>query len=179
MGARSLSVIPLCLLAAACGANVDSGPTRSTKLEVVDGVSNPDAFGFPIDRFQRNAAVGQVVMGSQGCSATLVGDRLVATAAHCVVMNMAAWEAGAEPQAGSPHIYHYMVGDDVEQPLCDTKGESVHIHPDAALLPSGAVGHDFALVVLDASVIETCPHVVPVQLNREPLTPDLLGQGLL
>lgn len=174
-----LVLVSLFPLAAGCSTDNDLAPTVIARSRVVDGVNNPDELGFQVDRFQRNAAVGQVVFNSQGCSGTIVGDRLVATAAHCVIINQAAWEGGADPEISDAEDYHYKVGDDIDNALCDLQAEAVHVHPSATVLASGAVAHDMALVVLHASVIDTCPDVVPVQLNRDPLSEDFVGQWVL
>jgi len=174
--------VSLCALTTACAASPDdTTPNHATATAaVVDGTQSPDDLNFPIDRFQRNAAVGQVAMSSQGCSGTVVGDRVVVSAAHCVVMNQSAWVSGAAPQVASPQILTYVVGDDVDNPLCVLQAESVQIHPQAAVDAStGAIRHDISVTILDSSVIDNCPAVVPVQINRDPITTEMVNEWVL
>lgn len=185
MPTRPLALVSLCALMCACSGNNEPsapshGNTVAAQAPVVDGAQSPDDLGFPIDRFQRNAAVAQVAMSSQGCSGTVVGDRVVISAAHCVVMNQSAWLSGAVPQVASPQDLTYVVGNDINNPLCVLQAESVQVHPQAATDPStGAIRHDISITILDSSVIDNCPAVVPVQINRDPITDSFTGDWVL
>jgi hypothetical protein len=56
----------------------------------------------------------------------------------------------------------------------------VQVHPQAAVDPyTGSIRHDLSITILDSSVIDHCPAVVPVQINRDPLTSELVGEWVL
>lgn len=167
-----------CFLAAGCGGG-EREAVGSYAFAVVGGSETPEQLGFSIDRFQRNAPVGQLVYGQQGCSGTIVGDRVVVSASHCVVMNQSAWLAGADPQVADPSIVKYAVGENVNHPDCLFGATSVMIPANAGATAAGAIAHDISVTILDKSVLETCPSVVPVQINRDPLGSDMLGAEML
>ena len=54
----------LAALAAGCS-GIDSEPVGSRSQWVIGGAPTPDALGFAIDRFQRNAVAGQLVGGAK------------------------------------------------------------------------------------------------------------------
>lgn len=180
MHARSLFV--LAALAVGCAQSPDESVTTAAQ-PVVAGSPTPDELDFDIDRFQRGAVVGQLVRYGgndyQGCSGTVVGDRVVVSAAHCVVMNQNQWVYGADPELPDPATLFYAVGDDVRSPSCLLGAQSVQVHPDARVTAQGAIAHDMSLIVLAQSVIETCPAVVPVQLNRDAIPEAFVGQLFL
>jgi len=151
--------------------------------QVIDGAATVDDLGFPINHLERNAVLGQVaLLGStvyQGCSGTLVGDRLVITAGHCVMTNFDDWANGEDPAIVSPpEREQFVVGDDVYAPACLLTAESIHLHPDMTL-GTTTIDHDAALIVLQESVWETCAAAIPIQLNREPLDEQLVGEVVL
>ncbi len=166
----------------ACGPANETGIAR-TRQAVIEGSASPDGLGFPIDRLQRNAVLGQLVkMGlqtGQGCSGTLVGDRLVVSAGHCVVLNQDQWFNGAQPQLVDAGILYYAVGDDVRKPDCLLAADSVHLHPQAKVIADGSIAHDVSLTILKESALAKCRSAVPLQINRDPLNASLVGEPLL
>ncbi|HEY3357800.1 MAG TPA: hypothetical protein VGQ83_31400 [Polyangia bacterium] len=177
--ARSLLVV--CALAAGCVE--ETAPPSAGRHAVMSGATSPDELGFAIDRLQRNAAAGQLVEQGgtryQGCSGTLVGDRVVISAAHCVVMNQQEWFNGADPELAPADALFYAIGDDVRAPACLLAAESVHLHPQAHVDQYGAIAHDASVTILKDSAVATCPAAVPVQLNRDPLGEDFVGREAL
>jgi Trypsin len=179
--AASRTSLLLALTLTACATVEPEGPVGRSTSAVVDGVKNADDLGFPISRVERGAVLGQVgkVGGKvyQGCSGTLVGDRLVVTAGHCVVRNQDEWLKGAAPLTPVAGLY-YASGDDVQSPNCLLAAQAVRLHPD--IKPSEAsIDHDVALVVLKASALASCKDAVPLQWNAEPLQAGMVGDALL
>ena len=92
-------------------------PTAEHPSFVIGGKTDPSEFGFEIHPLQANATLGQIatVGGNeyQGCSATLIGDRIVLTAAHCTVKNQTAWfNNTAPPDVADASEMSYVVGTD-------------------------------------------------------------------
>lgn len=167
----------------ACGVERVDAPTGVERAAVIAG-SRSDAFEYPISELERNAALAQVVtVGGkqyQGCSATLIGDRLVLTAGHCLVLNQGEWLRGGMPQLGEPGMLQYLVGEDVDAPLCRLTVESIHLNPEIKILPDNSLAHDSAIAVLSESATRGCPQAVPLAVNRQPIEPligRLLAQG--
>jgi hypothetical protein len=155
--------------------------TGSSRAAVVSGATSPDELGFAIDALQRNAVLAQVIVVNgktyQGCCGTLVGDRLVVSASHCVVQNLTQWQQGAPPSLFPPENLTYVVGDDIRSPVCQLQAASVHLHPQAT--PGGmGVEHDVSITVLTDSVLDSCPRAMPVLMNRDPVD-DLVGESVL
>ena len=139
------------LLAAAQGSCLGEPTPEVRRRPVIDGAESPEDLGVEISSYEQQAVVGQVatVGGSryQGCSGTVVGDRVVAVAGHCVVMNQEEWIGGGEPEVIDPSELSYVVGSDVDHPLCELEAEEVRLHPEIAM-GMMAIVHDVALVVL-------------------------------
>ena len=120
-------------------------------------------------------------MSYQGCTGTLVGDRVVVIAGHCVIFNQGEWQNGAQPQLPSPpSIMSYAFGADVDNPAYVVTTESIHLHPDISR--QNLICHDAAIIILAESVLDNYDQVVPLQTNREPLEQlpvDFVGEELL
>jgi len=169
----------LLVFGACAGPDAPAGVRTSA---VIAGVIDPEELGFPISVLERNAALGQLatVDGTtyQGCSGTLIGDRVVLSASHCVVGNQSEWLAGAPPEVVAPEVLAYAVGEDVEAPDCLLQAEQVILHPDAEPSDLG-IAHDLSITVLTESVSESCPVVVPLPMPREPTPESLLDARFL
>lgn len=162
-----------------------SGALVSTTSAVIDGAMTPAELGYDIHPLQANAMLAQITIANhkvyQGCSGTLIGDRLVLSAAHCVVSNTQAWLDGtAEAKLVPASSLNYYVGDDVDHPLCKLNVQEVHIHPEAGPHSwNGSVMHDVSLSVLEQSVIETCSKAIPISPNLTALADEMVGQKVL
>ncbi len=168
-------------MAGACDSERPLG-LEGPSTAVIDGAEHPDELGFEINELEMGAVGGQrVEMGGeiyQGCSGTLAGDRLVVTAAHCVVQNQEDWMGGAAAELVSTATWELGTGVDIADPDCLFHAEEILIHPS---MENGALSfdHDMALVVLDESVIETCPGAVPIPINREAVLDEMIGEAWL
>lgn len=183
-----LYVLIFLLLTNACNDAVmltGHAPTQ-TSSSVIDGHASPDGLGIPISGFESNAVLAQLVAWygvngakSPNCTATLVGDRLVAVAGHCVIDNVQDWlYAEAEPVILSPQQVFYTVGPDRTAPLCLLQAQEIRVHPDIEHVPNMNL-HDFALVTLLESAIDNCPEVAPLQLNLDPIPEQAVGETVL
>ena len=172
-------LLPLFAVGCADADSLSSDPLEGVAPgpQVIDGVLNPDDLGFSVNRFEQNAVVAPFGLG---CTGTLVGDRVVVTAGHCVILNFDAWAQGAEPEVVAPENQSYKVGPDVIASDCQLGAESVQVHPDIEVrMTEQRILHDFAVVVLQESVMDRCSGVVPVQTNREALGDELIGEQLV
>lgn len=155
----------------------------ANSMAVTSGATSPDEVSFEINRFERNAVAGVAVIYQgeiyQGCSATLIGDRLAMIAGHCTVANPQEWEAGAQPVTHTPAYYYISIGPDILSPICQIQALSLHIHPNAVPNVGGRIMNDLGLVLLSSSVLDTCEEVVPVQLNRSSIGDSLVGTSVL
>jgi hypothetical protein len=71
------------------------------------------------------------------------------------------------------------VGNDVKNPLCTLQVESIYLNPLLESFEHKFIEHDISISILKESVTKTCPHVVPIPINDEPLTDDMLEKALL
>jgi len=150
---------------------------------VIGGEASPAALGFELSSLEADAVLAQLASQAgkkyQGCSATLVGDRVVVAAGHCVIMNQSSWLNGDPPQVITADALEYVVGQDVNKPLCSLAVASVHLHPQIEVTQLYGIQHDVSVSILKQSVTKSCPHVVPMQINAEPLTADFIGKQVL
>ena len=120
-------------------------------------------------------AIGAIVSGTRTfCSGTLVGDRAVLTATHCVLANGEAWLEGAPPQAIPPRGITFAIGNDSQRPDCAIAAAAIDVHLGAALrtAPATANLRDFAIITLAEPITTACPGVAPLAVALDPL-PDL------
>ncbi len=177
MAMRTLAMMCGGALMLSC-AGASEEPLGQRQDAVVGGVTNPASLGFTIDRFQRNAVVDQAVTNAGStshCTGILVGDRAVISAAACVVLNRDAWLAGEPAQAVTPADVSIAVGADASKPDCKLEVESIHVPTKAP----GSSPSDIAIALLKSSAIDACPNAVPVQVNREALSDQLVDEWLL
>ena len=166
----------------ACGSAGSGEPLAERSQPVIEGAASPEELGVDVHPLEREAVAGQVVQayGSeyQGCSGTLVGDRVVVSAAHCVVMNQQEWFEGQPPEIADPSRLFYAFGEDVRTAACKIGAESVQIHPNA-ITDAADIKTDMSITILSASPFDTCEGVMPLAINRQPLTEDLAGELFL
>lgn len=167
----------------ACGPVPQLEQATGSKAEaVVEGSLTP--WDYDISPLEQNAVVGQLAsnMGNwyQGCTGTVVGDRLIIAAGHCMVQNQPDWlNNGADPEILEVSRLRYVVGDNVDQPLCTLEVESLHVHPDINPTPLYGIEHDVCVSVLAESIFTACPHVAPLQINRDPIPQSMMGTEIL
>lgn len=166
---------------ASCGS---PGPdlAQTGASAVIGGTRSPEELGASIHPLQKLAVLAQIVeVGGQryqGCSATLIGDRVIATAGHCVVANQDAWiDQGARPETVPASYLHYYAGDDVLNPVCVFDAASVRLHPEITVDATvQKIFHDMAVVTLERSAAESCPDAVPIAPNRARDLESLVGE---
>ncbi|MBI5487283.1 MAG: trypsin-like serine protease [Deltaproteobacteria bacterium] len=122
---------------------------------IVNGEPAPDPSVVELSEGEQNA-VGALVDrygGGNFCTATLIGDNAVLTAAHCVVGRAA-------------DELDFAVGPDASRPLHRFQFSAVHVNP---LWDGGSASHDNAVCVLDGLASEDYPAVTPFEINDSDL----------
>jgi len=179
-------VVALGLVGLVAGCDVDDSRERVAEHgdAVIDGEAEPDAYGFPLSDDVKNAMIAVTRDGAPLCSGTIIGDRLVVSAGHCFVANSQAWVGGADPEPLSTTgvaALEVRVGSSIEAPECVFGVAEAILNPELALRDLETEGghanpHDSAVLVLAASVFETCPGVWPARARLEPLSDAIEGQ---
>lgn len=175
------STLLVCLCFFSCQMDEDSADLSHVERPVIGGFADPGELDFEIYPWERNAVGAQIVsyMGTdyQGCSATLIGDRIAVAAGHCVILNQEDWIYGSDPILLDPDMYFFVVGDDIDEPVCRLQAEEIRLHPDIEV--TTLINHDVSLILLKDSVLENCPNTIPLQANMDLLTDDMVGELLL
>ncbi|MBN1774781.1 MAG: trypsin-like serine protease [Deltaproteobacteria bacterium] len=154
-----------------CG---DEKEPRETLSRIVDGVDSFDPEVVLLEAGQV-LAVGAMLsrdwMGggfTNSCTATLVTDTTVLTAAHCV----RSWTGLARPTD-----LRFAVGRDVAEP--DYTFEIAEVHANDEYEPWGGgedqARGDMAVLILAESAAEAVPSIRPIPVNRAPLPEAFLG----
>ena len=99
------------------------------------------------------------------CTATLIADNVVLTAAHCVVDF---WGNGNR----NPDDVFFVVGLDVESPVHVFTVSDLYAHPSY----DWEARHDIGLVVLQDSAKQTLPEIEPIPINTSPLEESFIGE---
>lgn len=133
---------------------------------VIDGSLDPADLGIPVPTYQQDAVV-KIAQRSvpRICSGTLIGEKLVLTAAHCAMANLEAWWLDSEePDFLAPAMVEVHIGADAQSVRCHLDISSIDIHPDLFPVREGnIIEYDFALFTLHQSALETCGAVFPMR----------------
>jgi len=152
-----LSIAAVCLVQVGCG-GADSTLEDDELGESEDALAGGSTT-FPASVFGgAELAIGR--LSKVGCTATLIGDRTVLTAAHCVCGD----EGPNADHATCTDRETFRFADNVH-----TISGDVIVHPDFG--KSIWLAYDYALIRLDDSyrTVVSDPAVVPVQLSEETL----------
>jgi hypothetical protein len=159
--------------AASCG---DEKEPRSTLSFIVDGTESFDPSVVLLTDGQV-LAVGALMQRdwrtgdfSISCTATLVTDTVVLTAAHCVL----GWMGPARPAD-----LRFAVGTDILDPVYTFEVSAVHAN--LAYRPGGGPDQargDQAVLILGAPASSLVPEIRPIPINRNPL-PDAFMSTLV
>jgi hypothetical protein len=165
--------------------------TGESSAAIVGGDKTPSAESVPLSASQRDA-VGAMLLQQGGewhtfCSATLISQTVVLTAAHCMV-DFAAWDGVSSPAPlhSDPQKIAFGVGDDMAQPKARLAAREIHVSPNLILLvadrrvfPSSfGMQPDLAVVVLAEPAELTVPGIEPIPVRELPLE-ESLGQRVL
>jgi V8-like Glu-specific endopeptidase len=99
------------------------------------------------------------------CTATLITDDAVLTAAHCL-----------QDDWGSPlstDEFFFVIGDDVLAPLATFEASDFWIHPDYNDLDAY---HDLGVIVLNTPASVQVPEIEPLPINANPLGPEFVDR---
>ncbi len=151
-----------CLLEGACNEVVKASHRR----KIYSGERYPTGIDIPPGQV---LAVGALTdpSGSNFCTGTLISDRVVMTAAHCVVER---WGSGTI----RPSEVLFAIGPDSSNPVASFGVQSVAAHSEYNRWGSSAA-YDMAVLVLSESVFTTHPEITPIPINEESLTQSLVG----
>ncbi|MBI5502146.1 MAG: trypsin-like serine protease [Deltaproteobacteria bacterium] len=153
-----------------CG---DEKEPRTTLSRIVDGVESFDPSVVLLTEGQV-LAVGAMMQRdwrtgsfSNACTATLVTDITVLTAAHC----LSGWMGTTRPSD-----VRFAVGRDIADPVHVFEIAEVHVHPDYRGSGGGdQARHDQAVMILAESAAAAVPDIQPIPINRLPLPDAFLG----
>jgi hypothetical protein len=200
----SPSATVLLLLAAGCGdggggggdaSSADLGPSSAAKVSckvdkveaasttgslssaVVSGSKTPHSNSVPLMPGQDKAIGGMIYGSSQGCSGTLVADRAVLTASHCVVKYYL-WDGSNSTYTKytmSPSEVAFGVGTDMKNPTHLFKVKEIHVNPMVSMTYN-YIENDNALLILEESATEKVPGIVPIPVNLESIATSEVGK---
>lgn len=153
------------LVVTGCSAALPEGATGAraaggAQQAILGGELHPHAdHGF--DALAENAVVIVDHVGFGDCSGTLIADRVVVTAFHCIVQDMPTWYLGdgdVEPVVSPATSFRVTLGPSRVERLCEIDVAEVHGHPQAVPVVAGnIIDNDVAVLVLTDSVLASCP----------------------
>ena len=140
-----------------------SSPVETVSQAIVNGSRAPRAVGLkPGEILAIGALTNFSDPTSTFCTGTLITNRVVVTAAHCIARSN-----GSVLTAGE---ISFVVGEDPTINGTVFGVASVAVHPDYNPQSDVADEPDVAILTLDQNASDLVPDVVPVEFNRHPLT---------
>jgi hypothetical protein len=158
-------------------ADKTSSSIGRAQFPVVNGSTTPHTGSVPLMPGQEKA-IGGILYGgsSQGCSGTIVADRAVITASHCMI-DYFSWDG--QPSTVSKYILapaevSFGVGKDMKKPDHTFAVKEIHVNPDVRNT-FDQLENDMAVLILTESATTKVPGLVPIPVNLEAISSSEVG----
>jgi len=139
-------------------------------LKIYGGVDGPELYDIPeAQKMSIGALIGSNYGWSNFCTATLIADNVVLSAAHCV-------RGGFMTPDLQPDDVKFIIGRDAANPDYTFDVEAIYDNPGYEQGDPDAASHDQSILILKESVRDTIPDIRPIPYNVEALGSAFVGE---
>jgi len=151
-----------------CGAGDDEKEALKTN-KIYGGVEGPELFEIPeAQKMSIGALIGRSYGWSNFCTATLIADNAVLSAAHCV-------RGGFMQPDLKPEDVKFIIGRDALNPDYSFEVSAIFDNPDYDKGDSDYASHDQSILILSESVSASIPGIMPIPYNAAALGNGFVG----